>query len=212
MSGPLFVVHPSQLLEFKEVIFNNCARFFSRIEIENLSSSRLAYRVRTNAKDVYLVRHNPGFVEKDQKSEVLVFIKPNKSVNAKHRFVVTVAECKEILEEIDRNEFWKKKHERLKLAHWRLSARIPTMDTETTMSMYQSQVKALKIENQMLRNKCEEYANMKKGSDEGQPSEEIEVDMPTVTFPEADNKTVLLIVLCAVILSQIILNALKLFK
>ncbi|CAD5231925.1 unnamed protein product [Bursaphelenchus xylophilus] len=200
MSGPLFFVHPSQFLDFKEVLLNDSVRLFSRIEIENIAQTKIAYRIRTNAKDVYTVKHNPGFVEKDLKSEVLIFVKPGKVINARHRFVVTVAECKD--DSADRKDFWKNRDGNDKLAHWKLSVRVPTMDTETTMSMYQQQVKALKIENQMLRNKCDvmlaagkEIVGSEAGSGETTPFYNQKID----------TSTVFLMSFVAILLSQIII-------
>lgn len=116
MSGPLFFVYPSQFLDFKEVgragrgleagrpllpllqvstPESGASKLFTRIEIENLAEQRIAYRVRTNSKDSYSVHHNPGFVERGRRGEVLVYLKPGQTLSAQHRFMVTAAEVPE---------------------------------------------------------------------------------------------------------------------
>lgn len=71
------------------------------------------------------------------------------------------------------------------------------MDAELTMSMYQQQVQALKLETQMLRNKCEELAQLAKAAGPGGRAQKLRDEQ------ELDEKTVFLLAAAAVFVTQL---------
>lgn len=107
-------------------------------------------------------------------------------------------------ENVDRREFWQNKEVLGRLAHWKLTCRV-CKDPESTMSMYQQQVQALKVENQMLRNKCDQLAIKIKELTSNQFP--LEFENPN----DLDRRTVLTLALIAVILSQFTIFFFKFF-
>ncbi|KAK0404381.1 hypothetical protein QR680_017432 [Steinernema hermaphroditum] len=147
MRDLLFLVHPPSYFNF---IVDEVGNYGSCFQVENASTERIAFRIRTNARHTYRTRPNSGFLGPNNRCLVTVELRPEGKFDQKHRFLIQALRASP--GETDRVSFWIR-HERSRTPKWILAARWPIADSDGIYahSRHLSQIGALRRENEALR-------------------------------------------------------------
>ncbi|KAK0404383.1 hypothetical protein QR680_017432 [Steinernema hermaphroditum] len=85
MRDLLFLVHPPSYFNF---IVDEVGNYGSCFQVENASTERIAFRIRTNARHTYRTRPNSGFLGPNNRCLVTVELRPEGKFDQKHRFLI----------------------------------------------------------------------------------------------------------------------------
>ncbi|KAK6588064.1 putative MSP-domain transmembrane [Cryptosporidium xiaoi] len=108
MSGDttrLVRVHPEKALEFPLVLYSSVT---CPLILENLTSSTVAFKIKTTAPRGYLVRPSSGLIQAGQTKEIQVILQPLQSVeqaSPSHRFLIQTTICDNNIEQLTK-DFW----------------------------------------------------------------------------------------------------------
>ncbi|KAH8739374.1 conserved hypothetical MSP-domain transmembrane protein [Cryptosporidium ryanae] len=108
MSGDttrLVRVHPEKALEFPLVLYSSVT---CPLILENLTSSTVAFKIKTTAPRGYLVRPSSGLIQAGQNKEIQVILQPLQSVeqaSPSHRFLIQTTICDSNIEQLTK-DFW----------------------------------------------------------------------------------------------------------
>lgn len=106
MEGAKLVrVHPEKALEFPLVLYSSVT---TPLILENLTSSTVAFKIKTTAPRGYLVRPSSGLIQAGQTKEIQVILQPLQSVeqaSPSHRFLFQTTTCDSSVEQLTK-DFW----------------------------------------------------------------------------------------------------------
>ncbi|KAH8584319.1 vesicle-associated membrane [Cryptosporidium sp. chipmunk genotype I] len=106
MEGAKLVrVHPEKALEFPLVLYSSVT---TPLILENITSSTVAFKIKTTAPRGYLVRPSSGLIQAGQSKEIQVILQPLQSVeqaSPSHRFLIQTTTCDSSVEQLTK-DFW----------------------------------------------------------------------------------------------------------
>ncbi|KAF7457054.1 MSP (Major sperm protein) domain-containing protein [Cryptosporidium felis] len=98
-------VHPEKALEFPLVLYSSVT---TPLVLENVTSSTVAFKIKTTAPRGYLVRPSSGLIQAGQSKEIQVILQPLQSVeqaSPSHRFLIQTTACDSSIEQLTK-DFW----------------------------------------------------------------------------------------------------------
>ncbi|KAJ1613054.1 vesicle-associated membrane protein [Cryptosporidium canis] len=101
----LVKVHPEKALEFPLVLYSSIT---TPLIIENITSSTVAFKIKTTAPRGYLVRPSSGLIQSGQTKEIQVILQPLQSVeqaSPSHRFLIQTTTFDSSMEQLTK-DFW----------------------------------------------------------------------------------------------------------
>lgn len=106
MEGTKLVrVHPEKALEFPLVLYSSVT---TPLILDNITSSTVAFKIKTTAPRGYLVRPSSGLIQAGQSKEIQVILQPLQSVeqaSPSHRFLIQTTICDSSVEQLTK-DFW----------------------------------------------------------------------------------------------------------
>lgn len=106
MEGAKLVrVHPEKALEFPLVLYSSVT---TPLILENITSSTVAFKIKTTAPRGYLVRPSSGLIQAGQSKEIQVILQPLQSVeqaSPSHRFLIQTTTCDSSIQQLTK-DFW----------------------------------------------------------------------------------------------------------
>lgn len=104
-AAKLVRVHPEKALEFPLVLYSSVT---CPLVLENITSSTVAFKIKTTAPRGYLVRPSSGLIQAGQSKEIQVILQPLQSVeqaSPSHRFLIQTTLCESGIEQLTK-DFW----------------------------------------------------------------------------------------------------------
>ncbi|KAL7068546.1 MSP domain-containing protein [Cryptosporidium serpentis] len=98
-------VHPEKVLEFPLVLYSSVT---CPLMLENITSTTVAFKIKTTAPRGYLVRPSSGIISPSQTKEVQIILQPLQSVeqaSQSHRFLIQTTLCDNNVEQLPK-DFW----------------------------------------------------------------------------------------------------------
>jgi DNA-directed RNA polymerase I, II, and III subunit RPABC2 len=145
----------------------------TNLNIRNIHSSGVCFKIRTTAPSNYVVRPSSGFLSVGESKEVVVTINPKGELQdyQKHKFSIQTAPCSSPLSPDQVNNFWASKPDDVKDVRLSVKCNEPQFKTSSVYGSVLSEGKsdrseALKTEIKDLKEFHEKQENIKKKLEE----------------------------------------------